>query len=141
MKNTLAIGVIIMGTLLIISAVKNWSFIVTLQVITGQKPWDTPGGSAGGGGGSTIPGRATANAKDRPGWKDEALEKNADGTWKRDSDGYIVIKPGAVPFDIGQANANRKPSEPEIKVQGQSKTIDPKTLQDNNQTRNQIARF
>lgn len=142
MRNTLAIGVIMLGSLMMVAAVKNWSMAVTLQVITGQKPWDTPGGeSSGGSSGKTVPGRATAAAKDRPGFKDEALERNPDGSWKRDSDGYIVIKPGGVPFDVPQANKYRKPDEKEWTVNGQKTAKDPKDLQNNNQLRNSLARF
>lgn len=133
MRNTLALGVIILGAIIMISAIKNWKIATTLQVVTGQKPWDTAA-DGGGSTGNTISGTATANAKDRPGFHSEDLEKNPDGSWKRDSDGYIIIKPGAQPFDVAQANANRKPGEPEYQDQAQK-------LQQNAETRKNIARF
>lgn len=140
MRNTLALGIVILGAIIMISAVKNWKLATTLQVVTGQKPWDSPAdgggadGAAGGLGGRTIDGTPSANAKDRPGFRSEDLEKNPDGSWKRDSDGYIIIKPGAKPFDYAQANANRKPGEAEWKEPLNK-------LQDNAELRRNIARF
>lgn len=100
MRNTLALGVIILGTLLLVSAIKGWTMMTTIQVMVGTKPWDTPSEAPKSG---TIPGRATASQKDRPGYADDQLEKNPDGSWKRDGDGNIILKPGATPFDPQQA--------------------------------------
>jgi len=140
MKNTLAIGVILLGSIMVMASVKNWKMVTAIQVITGQKPWDTPadgGGASGSSSGNpfdrTVPGNATPNEKDRPGYTDDQLEKNPDGTWKRDANGYIVIKPGEEGHPkVGTTTAQRG---------GASTPKQPVSVQNNDQVRRNLARF
>lgn len=102
MKNTLALAIILLGGMLVYGGYKDYSFADTIRFFTGQKLQNPPPPSG------TIPGTPTANPKDRPGYKDDQLQKNPDGSYKRDSNGYIELKPGATPFDPSQVQPEPK---------------------------------
>ena len=96
MKNTIALAAVIFGGVMLYSAIANKSTANVIRVALGQPEDPTENGV----GGNVITGRATASAKDRPGYaNDQLMGKDEKGEWLRDADGYIILKPGAVPFD------------------------------------------
>lgn len=62
MRNTLALGIILLGSVLILSAFKNWKLLTTIQVILGMKPWSYHADGGGRSMSGTIAGTPTPGA-------------------------------------------------------------------------------
>ncbi|ARK07708.1 hypothetical protein Toil_gp25 [Rhodococcus phage Toil] len=90
MKNTLAIGAILLGGIMVYAGFKNWTLADTIRFFAGMEQ----SGLAPG----TIRGNAVPDPNDAPGYKDEQLERNPDGSFKRDENGNMIPKAGEVPF-------------------------------------------
>lgn len=69
MRNTLAIGIILAGSVLILSAFKNWKLLTTLQVILGMKPWDYHADGGGRSMSGTIAGNAVTGNQNNPAYR------------------------------------------------------------------------
>jgi hypothetical protein len=90
MKNTLAIGAILLGGIMVYAGYKNWTLADTIRFFAGQEQ----SGLAPG----TVRGNAVPDPNDAPGFRDDQLERNDDGSFKRDEQGNMIPKPGEVPF-------------------------------------------